>query len=269
MADEKMLRVLRVWAADAAAFAEVLAEQDPSWGAETFPSADGHVALCGSGMYVNAAIGVGLERPLSRSEWTKLEERSAAVGVEPSVEVSPATLEGVRDQLAMRGYQHSGTRLALSRAVGTADAVHSSDPAFVIEPANGALLPMWQAVSLEGWGHVTPDAVASSNAFARAAAVVDEDRTLLVSDVDGSRPIGCASLTVRDAVATLGGMSTVPSERGRGVQSALIAHRLRLAFELGCDIVTSTVVPGGTSERNLLRQRFEPWFVLDTYTKSN
>jgi len=91
----------------------------------------------------------------------------------------------------------------------------------------------------------------------------------LVRDVDDGRPIGCASLTVRDGVATLGGMSTLASERGRGVQSSLIAHRVRLAVELGCDIVTSTVAPGGTSERNLLRQRFRPWFVLDTYTKSN
>lgn len=36
-------------------------------------------------------------------------------------------------------------------------------------------------------------------------------------------------MTVTDGIATLGGMSTLTNERGRGVQAALIAHRLRAA----------------------------------------
>ena len=157
----------------------------------------------------------------------------------------------------------------MCRTLDAADALNDPDPAFVIEPANGELLSVWQVTSASAWGHVEPGAVASSNAFARAAAVVDEDRLLLVRDAVDGRPIGCASLTVRDGVATLGGMSTLPSERGRGVQSALIVHRVRLAVELGCDIVTSTGVPGGASERNLVRHGLDPWFVLDTHSKAN
>ena len=59
-----MQRVLRAWGQNAAAFAVELARADPAWGSETFELAGGHVVLCGPGMYVNRAIGVGIERTL-------------------------------------------------------------------------------------------------------------------------------------------------------------------------------------------------------------
>jgi GNAT superfamily N-acetyltransferase len=82
------------------------------------------------------------------------------------------------------------------------------------------------------------------------------------------RPVGAASLTVRDGVATLGGMSTVPSDRGRGVQAALICYRLERAHQLGCVIASSTAATGGDSERNLRRHGFQQRFVVATWLVS-
>lgn len=261
-----MVRVLRVWAEDAAALANALARQDSSWGTETFPLAGGHVVLCGAGMYVNRAIAVGLDGPLSSAEWAQFEARCDAVGVAPCLETSPATDAGVLEQLTTRGYRLDGSKSATFYELGTAKRLPDRDPTFVIEPANDALLPVWQATSAAGWGHATPTAVKVSNAFARAAAEVDDERFVVASDRATGQPVGCASLTVRDGVATLGAMSTMPAQRRRGVQSALIVHRLRTATALGCDLATSTAVPGGDSERNLLRHGFEPWFALDAHT---
>ena len=260
------VRVLRVWAQDAAALASTLARQDSSWGTETFPLAGGYVVLCGAGMYVNRALAVGLDGPLSSADWARLEARCAAVGVAPSLETSPATDPGVLRQIASRGYRADGSKSALLSELGTGMPLPDPDPTFVIEPANEALLSVWQATSAAGWGHVTPTAVRVSDAFARAAAEVDGERFVVASDRETGQPVGCASLTVRDGVATLGAMSTMPAQRRRGVQSDLIAHRLRTAADLGCDLATSTAVPGADSERNLLRHGFEPWFVLDTHT---
>jgi hypothetical protein len=138
---------------------------------------------------------------------------------------------------------------------------------FTIEPANRELLTLWQTTSVAGWSHATPEAVKASDAFARVAAVIDGDRFVVARDKRDGRPVGCASMTVSDGIATLGGMSTVPGERGRGVQAALIVHRLRAAVELDCRIATSTVSPDGVSERNLLRHGFEQRFLLDTYVR--
>ena len=99
------------------------------------------------------------------------------------------------------------------------------------------------------------------------AAKVDGDRFVLATDTVSGDPIACATLSIRDDVATLGGMSTVPSARRRGVQSALIRHRLALAASSGCAIATTTVAPGGDSERNLLRHGFDHWFTIETLTR--
>jgi hypothetical protein len=108
--DDISIDVLRVWARDAAAFADVLADQDPTWRSEWFPLAGGRVVLCGAGMYVNHALAVGLDGPLTEAAWRTFERRCAAVGVVPAFEVSPSTAGEVVAQLVDRGYALDGAR---------------------------------------------------------------------------------------------------------------------------------------------------------------
>ena len=82
-----------------------------------------------------------------------------------------------------------------------------------------------------------------------------------------ARPLGCASVTIRDGLATLGAMTTLPSERRRGVQAALITHRLRLAADVGCDFAASSSVPANASERNLDRAGFRPLYETITLSR--
>ena len=174
--------VLRAWAQDAAAFADVLADQDPSWGSASFPLAGGRVVLCGAGMYVNRAIAVGFDGALSEGDWRTFEERCDAVGVVPAFEVSPATAAAVRVQLVARGYEIESSRAALFCSLDVVDSLPAPNPEFVIEPASGDLLPLWQTTSAAGWGHETSAARKASDAFARAAAVVDGDNLVVVRD---------------------------------------------------------------------------------------
>ena len=259
--------VLRTWAQDAAAFAGVLADQDPSWGSESFPLAGGRVVLCGAGMYVNHAIAVGFDGALSEGDWRMLEERCDAVGVVPAFEVSPATAAAVRVQLVARGYEIESSRAALFCRLDVIDSLPAPNPEFVIEPANGDLLALWQTTSAAGWGHATSAARKASDAFARAAAVVDGDNLVVVRDSRDGHAVGCASMTASGRVATLGGMSTLPAERRRGVQAALIVHRLRTAVALGCEIATSSAEPDGDSERNLVCHGFDRRFLVETYIR--
>jgi hypothetical protein len=77
--------VLRAWAENAAAFAEVLADQDPAWGSVSYELAGGWVVLCGPGMFVNRALGVGIGRPLTDAEFDEFTARCADVGVAPAI----------------------------------------------------------------------------------------------------------------------------------------------------------------------------------------
>ncbi len=271
MTDERLRRVLAVWAEDAVAFARVLAAQDPSWRTEWFPLGGGSSVLCGRGLYVNRLMGAGIERSLGQSDLELLERRCAVVGVAAAVETTPATHPGTVEMLVARGYDVADRTSALGRALTDGDLAPSQyaplDPTLSIERADGDLLPLWQETSASGWGHRETDARRASDAFARAAAAVDGEHFVLVRSVADGRPVAAASLTMRSGVATLGGMSTVPGERGRGVQSALIRHRLRAAQASGCDLATSTAEPGSGSERNLMRHGFEPWCTIETWIR--
>jgi GNAT superfamily N-acetyltransferase len=114
---------------------------------------------------------------------------------------------------------------------------------------------------------VTESARRAADAFATAAQVVDGDGMVIALDAADGRPLGCASMTLHEEVATLGGMSTIPAERGRGVQAALILHRLGVAKAAGCTIATSTTVVGGASERNVQRFGFRPIYVKQTWVR--
>lgn len=266
MATELVRRTLATWADDAVAFADVLRRQDPSWGTETFPLAGGQAVLCGPGLYVNRALAAGHDRPLGADDLELLEARSAAVGVTAAVDVGPVTHPAGVEELSRRGYAAVDEVAVLVRELGDVDVLASSPTGLRIDRADGDLLDVWQETSAIGWGHTTDVARRASDAFARAAAAIDGEHFELVRS--GDRPVACASLTMRSGVATLGGMSTRPDHRRRGIQSALIVERLRAAAATGCDLAASTAAPGGGSERNLLRHGFVRVCTVATWVRA-
>ena len=88
------------------------------------------------------------------------------------------------------------------------------------------------------------------------AAVSRLDQTHLYVARRAGRPVAVASLTILDDAGILGGMTSVPSVRGIGVQTELIRFRLAAASAAGCATARSTAAPGSVSERNLLRSGF-------------
>ena len=269
MQDDALVRRLEdVDAQNAVAFALALSDHDPSWGTETLAVAGGRLVLCGPGMYVNRAIATGIDQPLRVSDVGLILERSAAVGVPAAVEVTAATNPDSVTLLGDLGFvpdTGDGTTVLVRKLDDVPDEL--GRPGVVIVSARDRSLADWQGVSALGWGHATPSARRAADAFARAAFEVDGDGMVLAVDHSDGRPLGCASLTIHEEVATLGGMSTIPAERGRGVQAALILHRLGLARDAGCSIATTTTVVGGASERNVMRFGFRKLHVKQIHTR--
>ena len=257
-----MRRVLHAWADGAAAIATVLRDTDPSWGSETFEIADGRAVLWGPGLYVNRALALGIDEAVSTTDFEMLEHRSRAVGVPAAIESTSVTQRSVTALAARRGYVQSGSVIALRRDLS--DSPSGAPDGVTVGPAE---VSVWQAVSAAGWGHADGPARRASDAFAAAVATVDGDGFVLAADIGDGRPIGCATMSMHGGIATLAGMSTLPGERRRGVQTALVLHRLRLARAAGCVVATATTAPGGASERNLRRLGFETWFEITTLVR--
>jgi GNAT superfamily N-acetyltransferase len=257
-------RLVRTWALNARDQALALAAIDPSRHSSVHAVAGGWLVLSGVGMYVNRALGVGVDGPLREGELDRIVELSVAAGLSPVVEVTPATHPGTMDLLERRGFARAEESVtAFTLAVADADIAAPLD--VVVRPVVSADdLLLWQETSAVGWGHVEPEARRASDAFAAAAHVTDGAGMVVAFDAGDGRPLGCASTTVHDGVATLGGMSTAPSERRRGVQASLVRHRIGFAAENGCDLAAATAVTGGPSARNLERHGFVPRFRIET-----
>jgi GNAT superfamily N-acetyltransferase len=87
---------------------------------------------------------------------------------------------------------------------------------------------------------------------------------------DGDAPAAAGALYVTGTVGWVGIGATVPAQRGKGGQGALLAARIRAAAEAGCELVVTETgapvdgLPNG-SYRNIVRAGFEPVYVRPNY----
>ena len=108
----------------------------------------------------------------------------------------------------------------------------------------------WERVVVRGFEFTGTLAAAW---MAAAPGIAGDPRMhLLVAEIDG-RPAGAAGMFVHRGVAGLGPGSVLPECRRQGVHAALVSERIRLAAELGCDVVAAWAALDGPSERNMLR----------------
>jgi hypothetical protein len=249
----------RVTIATAAAFV------DRSGGgpAHAVAFAGGALAAFGSGRYVNRAVGVSLD-DLDDDQLDRLESFFTTAGVPPSLEVAswaPATLLA---RLATRGYTVSWFRNVYVAALE--DWPPPVHPSMIVEEVTDDTLEDWLAVLRVGNDMTSPEAAAISDEWARAARGV-AGATDYLAFLDGT-PVGCGSLMPESGIGWIGGATTVPSYRRRGVQGGLVRRRVRAAFESGCDLAVVTAVPSGDSARNLARLGFTLAYCQVVVTKT-
>ena len=89
-------------------------------------------------------------------------------------------------------------------------------------------------------------------------------RHLFVAEIDG-RMVANASLHVNARTGWLRGALVEPQARGRGIQRALVAARVRAAAHLGCNLVGASAEAGSTSARNIERMGMRQIGIRETY----
>jgi GNAT superfamily N-acetyltransferase len=87
---------------------------------------------------------------------------------------------------------------------------------------------------------------------------------------DRDKPVGTAAIYMEGAWAEFGYATVLPEARGRGIQAALIAARVRAAHESGCrwasmETAEETLEKPGYSLRNARRMGFEVAYLRPNY----
>lgn len=217
----------------------------------------------------NKLIGPGLHGPLdpqAEAALTAIEQEFDARGAPLQAEIATLADSSVVRLLSGRGYALVGFENVLG--VRLADLAAER---LAVVPPSGLLISGVGEADGETWfdtvstGFLHADVVPggeSHESFQREAlerALRDlaqvPDFTRYLARVAGV-PAGAASLRIFDRIAQLCGSATLPSYRRRGVQTALLAHRLLYARDRGCDVAVITTQPGSKSQENAQRYGF-------------
>jgi len=158
----------------------------------------------------------------------------------PWFEVGPGDgAEALLDALAAEGAWPVGFLQVSTGPPGDIADEHDgrAGPAVVVEPVDGDAIGGFGTVLAAGHGADPaehPDAVAEVARWHQVRGMVP-----LIGRIDGEMA-GGAVLYAHDGAALLADSATVLGQRGRGVGTALLAERVRVAAALGCDVLAGT-----------------------------
>lgn len=204
------------------------------------------------GHMVNSAFGLGLAGPVEAEEVAALIAFYAERGSQPRVDVCPYADRSLVRWLAEAGFVATDFETVLVQPL---PAPEPSAPAAGVEvrlAVSDADRALWATLEARGFTEDVP--TDAHHVLARSIAI-RPDVLPFIGYLDGE-PAGTGMLTIVDGIAMFNGDATLPAARGRGVQSALLAERLRYASTTGCELGMIEALPGGVSERNQLRAGF-------------
>jgi GNAT superfamily N-acetyltransferase len=227
----------------------------PDLGVAVATIAGGRAGFLDPTMRLSRAAGLGMSGPVSREDVEALEAFYASRGADARVVVSPFAHPSLFEHLGERGFQLSSLDSVLVRLVRRltpADEAGPAHPGIAVHRAADAAA--WVRLSLTGFA---PEG--SGPAMERApyyeAGFENAGCVFLTAEVDGVAA-GGGALLVADGIGYFFAASTLPAYRGRGVQTALLAARLALAAEAGCDLGYMVTDAGSASQRNFERAGF-------------
>jgi hypothetical protein len=225
------------------------------------PVAGGVAGFTEVGSPYNKVAGLGFGGVPGPAAWERIERAYAAVGGPVRVELAHLADPAIGAELTGRGY-----RLILFDNVlglvlrGEPEPV--TPPGVEVGPSGEEEFESWLDVVLLGFAHPDAPGVALHDELprevlagaARDFAAVGGIRYLARHE---RAIVGAARRCMAEGVALLGGATTAPAHRRRGVQAALLSARLADATAAGCDIAVVTTLPASISQQNVQRQGFD------------
>lgn len=224
------------------------------------PVGGGFAAFTEPGSPLNKVVGLGFA-PFEELAWLAVEQEHAARGAAILVEVSTLADPAIAKHLTSRGFVLVGVENVLGQALPVVR-LAAALPDVHVTASGAADLETWMDVLVTGFASPDAQGVGAHEQYDRAvierimrdfAAADGVTRYLAMR---GSEPVGAASMRTGDGVAQLCGAATLPAHRRRGVQSALLTHRLAEAGRRGCTVAIVTTQPGSKSQQNAQRQGF-------------
>ena len=241
-----------------ARFVEELRRTKPASGAEVRPVGSGLALFAGPSTPMSQALGLGLSGTVDAAQLDSVEELLGRGGGPIVISLLPAADPTLAALLAERRYRVGEFNQVLVRTLAAASA--DTPTSMIARPPTSVIVRAIEPSEVELWartvtaGFLEREEASLSDAPWLTPKVPAGTTSFLA--FDGARAIGAGSISIEGDIAILSGTSVLPSARFRGTQLALIEARLEHARRAGCELATSSTLPGTSSQRNLERAGF-------------
>lgn len=220
--------------------------------AASFRVAGGMAVWFSPGNVVNGSFGLGMDRPVEQEEVAAVIAFFAERGAPAKVDVCPHADASLLRWLAEAGFVATDFETVLYQPLPVPDLPAPSAGVEVRVVTSAEERAVWGVLEARGFTEDSP----TEADFELADAISKRSTAIpFIGYLDGE-PVGTGMLNILDGAAMFNGDSTLPAARGRGVQSAILAERLRYAAAEGCDLGVIEAAAGGISQRNQLRAGF-------------
>lgn len=246
-------RAERTEASINASFVEARARLSPQVGATWEDVGGAYLLFDGAGSPMTQSFGLGLWEPATPERLGRIEAFFFDRGSAVFHEVSPLAGVATITALAERGYRPVEMTTVLAQPLAGASKAGAPSTDLRVRPVGPEEADAWIETSITGWAE-RPELREHIRRIAEVA-FHNPAVTSFVAERDGAA-VATGALGVHGDVALLAGASTVPAERGRGAQRALLAARLAEARRRGCTVAVMGAEPGSTSQRNAERNGF-------------
>lgn len=222
--------------------------------------AGGFACYADDGSPMNKVVGLGFGGVPEGAALDDVEQSYALRGAPTQVELSTLADPEIAALLSRRGYVLVGFEDVLGVSL-PADPTALEAKGVEVRAARADEVSAWVDVVVEGFAHPNEVGVPSHEDFPRDVVeqaerdILAAGATAYLATCDGA-VAGGAAVRFTDGVAQLAGAATAPAYRRRGVQSSLLARRLRDAVQAGCDLAVVTTSPGSVSQKNVQRKGF-------------
>jgi GNAT superfamily N-acetyltransferase len=233
-------------------FAEARQRVSPECGSEWIECGGAFAVFDGVDSPITQSFGLGLFEKLTVKTLDRIEAFFTQRGAQVMHEVSPLAGPEAMDLLCSRKYRPIEISSVLYRRVEKPNIAVHGDIKIQIAGADEA--EIWSDVGARGWGHEHPEFIPFLKELGAVAAARKHSLCFL-AEIEGKAG-AAASLSIHEGVALLGGSSTVPELRRKGLHAALLEERLHYAFNHGCDLAMMVALAGSESQRNAERKGF-------------
>ncbi|MBZ5521335.1 MAG: GNAT family N-acetyltransferase [Acidobacteriia bacterium] len=249
----------------ALAFARAMQREHPEQGVAWEEFGGGHMIFVAKGAPVGRAHGLGFAGKVSAADIEKVEQFYFQHDAAAQVDVCPYADPSLFEAVNQRGFQVAEFNQTLARWIDPGERFRAVLTGMEIRQVRPEEAVTW--ANLLSGIFFGDQAAQFQDLFTPWAA--SDNPLCLAALIDGRMIAGAGGIIVPEhRMAAFFGAATLPEYQKRGLQTAFMQERMRIAQQAGCDMAVTLTMPGTTSQRNVERAGFRVAYTKVVVTKA-